>query len=141
MEEKTKEKTIEEEVKEEFFRHKENYEFNFDNMTKDSEFIQKNYDSFRNNLKEMIKVNSLRKSVPLIKQALNKVEKVGERTYRGKDYCLPRASKYHFRTSGKSREECLLSHRSFNRNNVAYESARIDKHCKIIDQILNFLTT
>lgn len=141
MEEKTKEKSIEEEVKEEFFRHKENYEFNFDNMTKDSEFVQKNYDSFRNNLKEMIKVNSLRKNVPLVKQALTRAEKVGERIYRGKDYCLPRASKYHSRTNGKSREECLLSHRSFNRNNVSYESARIDKHCKIIDQILNFLTT
>jgi hypothetical protein len=29
----------------------ENYEFNFVSMTKDSEFIQKNYDTFRNNLK------------------------------------------------------------------------------------------
>lgn len=110
-------------------------------MTKDSEFVQKNYDTFRNNLKEMIKVNTLRKSVPLVKQALSRAEKVGKRSYRGKEYCLPRASKYHLRNSDKSREECLLSHRSFNRNNVTYESARIDKHCKIIDQILNFLAT
>lgn len=34
-----------------------------------------------------------------------------------------------------------MSHRSFNRNNVPYESMKIDKHCKMIDQILNFFTS
>lgn len=53
-------------------------------MTKDNEFVQKNYESFRNNVKEMIKVNSLRKNVPMVKQALTRAEKVGERTYCGR---------------------------------------------------------
>ena len=39
-------------------------------MNKDSEYVQKNYEVFRNNVKEMIKVNTLRKHVPMIKQAL-----------------------------------------------------------------------
>lgn len=139
LEEKTKEKSIEEEIKEEFFKHnKENIEFNFDNMVRDNEFTQKNHEAFRHNLKEMIKVNSLRKKVPIIKHVLSKVARIGEKTYRGKDYCLPKASKFHIHAAQPSQEEFLMSHRSFNRNNVGYESLKIDKHCKIIDQILNF---
>jgi hypothetical protein len=53
-------------------------------MTKDSGFVQKNYENFRTNVKEMIKVNSLRKNVPTIKRALAKAERVGERSYCGK---------------------------------------------------------
>ena len=32
----------------------------------------------------MIKVNSLRKKVPMIKHCLNKIEAIGEKTYCGK---------------------------------------------------------
>jgi hypothetical protein len=46
-------------------------------MVKDAEFTQKNYDAFRKNLKEMIKINPLRKKVPLIKRALGKVDRIG----------------------------------------------------------------
>lgn len=46
-------------------------------MVKDSELTQKNYDVFRNNVKEMIKINSLRKKVPLIKRALGKIDRIG----------------------------------------------------------------
>jgi len=42
-------------------------------MVKDNEFTQKNYDLFRNNLKEMIKINPLRKKVSAIKKVLTKV--------------------------------------------------------------------
>jgi hypothetical protein len=34
-----------------------------------------------------------------------------------------------------------MSHRSSNRNNLSSETLRIDKHCRIIDQILNFFST
>ncbi len=39
-------------------------------MNKDGEYVQKNYEIFRNNVKDMIKVNRLRKHVPMIKKAL-----------------------------------------------------------------------
>lgn len=101
--------------------------------------MQKNYEGFRNNVKEMIKVNSLRKKVPMIKRVITRAEKIGERSYLGREYCIPRASKYHSKSNERSREEFLMSHRSFNRNNLPYESQRIDRHCRIIDQLLNFM--
>jgi hypothetical protein len=107
-------------------------------MVKDNEFTQKNYDVFRNNLKEMIKINPLRKKVPLIKRALIKIDRIGEKTDCCKDYRVPHPSRYYSKTSGRCQEEFLMSHKSFNRNNVPYESMKIDKHCKMIDQILNF---
>lgn len=59
MEEKTKEKSIEEEVKEQFFKiNKENIEFTFDN-NKDTEYTQNNYNNWKGSLKQMIKVLSL----------------------------------------------------------------------------------
>ena len=85
----------------------------------------------------MIKVNSLRKKVPLIKTTLEKVRKIGDKKYKGKDYCLPKASKF-YKCNNKSQEEFMQTHRSYNRNNVGYESVKIDKHTKIIDQIMNF---
>lgn len=45
----------------------------------------------------MIKVNSLRKKVPMIKTALDKVRKIGEKKYKGKDYLVPKASKFYAR--------------------------------------------
>ena len=107
----------------------------------DSEFTQKNYDGFRYNLKEMIKVNSLRKKVPTIKIVMEKVKKIGEKKYKGKDYLVPKASKFYRSNDTKSQDEFLQTHRSYNRNNVVYESIKIDKHCKIIDQIINFFET
>ena len=67
----------------------------------------------------MIKVNSLRKKVPLIKTALSKVRKIGEKKYRGKDYLVPKASKFHQRND-RSQDEFMQTHRSYNRNNVTY---------------------
>ena len=107
----------------------------------DSSYTQNNYDGFRRSLKEMIKVNSLRKKVPVIKTALKKVRNLGEKKYRGNDYFVPKASKFYQRSGNKSQEEFLQSHRSYNRNNVGYESLKIDKHCKMIDQIMNFIET
>jgi len=69
----------------------------------DSEFTQKNYDNFRITLKDMIKVNSLRKKVPLIKKTLEKVRIIGDKKYQGIDYCLPKASKF-YRCNNKSQE-------------------------------------
>ena len=68
----------------------------------------------------MIKVNSLRKKVPVIKKALDKVKKIGEKKYRGKDYLVPKASKFYHRGNNKSQEEFMQTHRSYNRNNVTY---------------------
>jgi hypothetical protein len=104
----------------------------------DTEYPQNNYSGFRKSLKDMIKVNSLRKKVPVIKTALEKVRKIGEKKYKGKDYCLPKASKF-CHGGNRSQEEFMQTHRSYNRNNVTYESLKIDKHVKIIDQIMNFL--
>ena len=86
----------------------------------DSEFIQKNYDCFRQNLKDMIKVNSLRKKVPMIKTTLEKVRKIGEKKYKGKDYLVPKASKFYQSNDSKSQDEFMQTHRSYNRNNVTY---------------------
>lgn len=86
----------------------------------------------------MNKVNSLRRKMPLIKTALEKSRMIGDKTYRGKDYMLPKASKFYQRDGNRSQDEFMQSHKSFNRNNVVYESTKIDKHCKIIDQMLNF---
>lgn len=107
-------------------------------MVKDGEFTQKNYDVFRKNLKEMIKINPLRKKVPLIKRTLVKIDKIGEKIDRCKDYRVTQPSRYYSKTSGRCQEEFLMSHKSFNRNNVPYESMKLDKHCKMIEQILNF---
>ena len=32
----------------------------------------------------------------------------------------------------------MQTHRSYNRNKVGYESIKIDKDCKVIDQIMDF---
>lgn len=58
--------------------------------------------------------------MPLIKIALDKTRKIGEKAYRGKDYLLPKASKFYQRSGDRSQDEFLQSHKSFNRNNVAY---------------------
>jgi len=71
LEQKTKRKSHEEEVNEEFFKlYNEKSEFNFDSAGIDYEYTQKNYDHFRTDLKEMIKINALRKKVPIIKNNL-----------------------------------------------------------------------
>ena len=38
----------------------------------DGEYIQRNYDNFRNTIKEMVKLQALRGHVPTIKNAMNK---------------------------------------------------------------------
>lgn len=86
----------------------------------------------------MIKVNSLRRKVPMIKINLEKVRKIGDKKYEGKEYFVPKASKFHNYSNDRSQDEFMLTHRSYNRNNVAFESNKIDKQCKIIDQIINF---
>lgn len=54
-------------------------------------------------MKEMIKSNSLRKKVPMIKRVVTRAEKIGERSYLGREYCIPRASKYHNKSNERSR--------------------------------------
>ncbi len=69
---------------------------------------------------------------------MEKVRKIGEKKYKGKEYLVPKASKFYQRSGDKSQDEFMQSHKSYNRNNVTYESIKINKHCKIIDQIMNF---
>lgn len=77
--------------------------------------------------------------MPIIKSAMGKVRLIGQKKYKGKDYLVPKASKFYRRAGGdRSHDEIIQSHKSYNRNNVAFESVKIDKLCKILDQILNF---
>jgi hypothetical protein len=64
--------------------------------------------------------------------------RIGDKKYEGKEYFVPKASKFHNYSNDRSQDEFMLTHRSYNRNNVAFESNKIDKQCKIIDQIINF---
>ena len=52
----------------------------------------------------MIKINSLRRKVPVIKTALEKVRRIGEKKYRGKDYFVPKASKF-FQSNGNKSQD------------------------------------
>lgn len=68
----------------------------------------------------MIKVNTLRKKVPMIKSNLDKALRIGEKKFRGNNYLIPKASKFHLYSKERSQDEFVLTHRSFNRNNITY---------------------
>lgn len=119
-------------------RNKENIEFNFDGSNKDDLYVQKNYDIFRKDISQLIKVGSLRKKVPIIKKAIHKVETIGSKKYSGLHYYVPQASKFRSKGYENRREEVLVSHRSHNRNELSISSIKMNRACKVIDQILNF---
>jgi hypothetical protein len=80
----------------------------------------------------MIKVNTLRKKVPMIKNNLEKALKIGDKKFKGLNYFIPKASKFHLYSKERSQDEFVLTHRSFNRSNINHDSNKIDKYCKIL---------
>lgn len=66
----------------------------------------------------MIKINALRKKVPMIKNNLQRTFKIGEKKFKGNNYIIPKASKFHLNNKERSQDEFMLTHRSFNRSNI-----------------------
>ncbi len=68
----------------------------------------------------MIKIDSLRDKIPIMKKAVGKCEDIGKKKYSGNNYVVPKASLFNNKESLACQDEIFVSHRSLNRGSLSY---------------------